>query len=312
MNKRVRVLVLVCCVAAAGATARAQNPPGTPAAAQLLEVYAAAFDDDGRPVTDLKREELEVWIGGFRVPIERLVSVTPSAQERPGRLILLLLDDMTLDPAMIARARDIANRFIGRLLPGDRMGIVTLNGGATEITDDPVRLRRQLDSFRQSLGIMPIDRIGEHLLLKVGAAARAVAEAPEARKTIVAIGSGWLLDTPVPPAQVNVNLREEWFDTLRALAVANVTYHVIDPNGVGARRLASNGLAFETGGHGFTNTNDFSGAVDRILRQIDNYYVITVGDPPVGQKAALRDLDVRVLRRDVTVRARRSIPGGGR
>ena len=312
MNTHARVLMLVSLVTVAGVTTRAQDPPGASVPPQLLEIDAAAFDRDGRPVTDLKREELEVWIGGFRVPIERLVSVTPSDQERHGRLIVLLLDDMTLDPSIVPRAREIAKRFVGRMLPGDRMAIVRLNGGSTEITDDPHRLQRQVDGFHQSLGVMPIDRIGEHLLLKVGAAARGLAEAPETRKTIVAIGSGWLLDTPVPPSEINVNLREDWFDTLRLLADANVTYHVIDPHGVGAsRQLATRGLASETGGHGFVNTNDFNGAVDSVLRQIDNYYVITVGDPPVGKKATLRDLDGRVLRRGVTVRARRSIPGGG-
>jgi hypothetical protein len=37
--------------------------------------------------------------------------------------------------------------------------------------------------------------------------------------------------------------------------------------------------------------------------------VIRVTDPPVGRKADLRELDVRVLRRGITVRARRAIPG---
>jgi len=35
-----------------------------------------------------------------------------------------------------------------------------------------------------------------------------------------------------------------------------------------------------------------------------------VPDPPVGQKAALRDVDIKVLRKNIDVRARRSIPGG--
>jgi hypothetical protein len=52
--------------------------------------------------------------------------------------------------------------------------------------------------------------------------------------------------------------------------------------------------------------------VDRVLREIDNYYVISVGDPPVGRGTAVRELDVRSLRRDVTIRARRAIPGGRR
>jgi hypothetical protein len=198
------------------------------------------------------------------------------------------------------------------MLPEDRMSVMMLNGGPTELISDPARLNQRIDGLRQTLGVMPLDRIGQHLVLKVGDAARSIVEAPERRKTIVAIGSGWLLDTPVPPPQIGFSIREEWFDTLRALAVADATYYVIDPGGVAmSRQTGSQGLAFEAGGHAFS-TNDLNGAADRILREVDNYYLISVGDPPVGRTSALRDLDVRVLRRGVTVRARRAIPGGGK
>ncbi len=36
----------------------------------LLHISAVAVDGDERPVTNLKKEDLEVWIGGYRVPIE--------------------------------------------------------------------------------------------------------------------------------------------------------------------------------------------------------------------------------------------------
>jgi hypothetical protein len=37
--------------------------------------------------------------------------------------------------------------------------------------------------------------------------------------------------------------------------------------------------------------------------------VIEIGDPPVLRKSDLREVDVRTSRKDVTVRARRWIPG---
>ena len=71
----------------------------------------------------------------------------------------------------------------------------------------------------------------------------------------------------------------------------------------------SSGFARETGGHAFRNTNDYNGAVDRIMRDSWSYYVITVADPPVRLTSDLRELDVRLGRRGVTVRARRAILG---
>ena len=98
---------------------------------------------------------------------------------------------------------------------------------------------------------------------------------------------------------------------MRAMASANATLYVIDPGGLGTSRMlgGSSGFARETGGYAFLNTNDVSGAADRILREAGSYYLIGVADPPVGRKADLRDLDVRVLRRGVTIRARKAVAG---
>ena len=46
-----------------------------------------------------------------------------------------------------------------------------------------------------------------------------------------------------------------------------------------------------------------------IMREAGSYYVVEVVDPPVGRQADLRDLDVRAMRRGVSIQARRAIPG---
>lgn len=310
MKSRVRLVPILTALVLVLASAPANAQEAAPQASRTLDIDVVAVAD-GKPVTDLTRNDIEVWIGGLRVPIQEITVVTPEGQERPGRLIVLLLDDMTLDPATVARGRETAKRFVSRLLPGDRMAVAMLDGRSTELTSDPAILNRQIDTWRQSLGIVPVDRVGEHLIAKVDAIARGIVEAPEPRKTIVAIGSGWLLDTPVPPAQIGTNLREPWFAMLRALAVADATYYVIDPHGVGgSRQLGQNGLAFETGGYAYTNTNDVTGAIDQILHEASYYYRLSVPDPSVGRKSTLRDVDIKVLRKGIDVRARRSIPGG--
>ena len=69
------------------------------------------------------------------------------------------------------------------------------------------------------------------------------------------------------------------------------------------------GFARETGGHAFQNTNDLTGAVDRILRESGSFYMVEVADPPVGAKADLRPLELKSLRKGVTLRARHAIAG---
>jgi VWFA-related protein len=277
-----------------------------------LSIAAVAVDRNGRPVLDLRPDELEVWINGYRVPIETLTAVTPGHDEGGGRSIVLLLDDVTLDPAAVPRARDAARRVVERMSAGDQMAIVMLNGDSMESTGDRARLLQRLHTYNtRAAGVMRLDTLGELVLKTVAALSRQFAETSSGRKTIIAIGSAWLFDMPIPPPTIGRDLRPEWTDAMRAMAFANVTLYVIDPKGLGSSRTfsGSSGFARETGGHTFANTNDVSGAADRIMGEAGSYYVIRVADPPVGRKADLRELDVRVLRRGITVRARRAIPG---
>src|SRR6188508_2176323 len=107
-----RVFMLLFCIALfSTAPAAVQDPPAPSGSGRLLEIHAVAVDGRGNPVADLRPQDVEVWIAGVRVPLESLA--VPSARtEGPGRLIVLMLDDITLDPTMVARARDAANRFV--------------------------------------------------------------------------------------------------------------------------------------------------------------------------------------------------------
>ena len=304
------LLIAVAVIGAIGAERGPRQSPVEPA--RRLSIAAVAVDRDGMPVLDLRPEELEVWINGYRVPIETLTAVTPGHDQAGGRSIVLFLDDVTLQPAVVPRARDAARRVVDRMSPGDQITIITLNGEFMESSADRARLLQRLNAYNtRATGVMRIDTLGEHVLNTVAAVSRQLAETSDRRKTVVAIGSSWLFDTPIPPSTIGRDLRPEWTDAMRAMAFANVTLYVIDPGGVGTSPTfsGSSGFARETGGHTFANTNDVNGAADRIMGEAGSYYVIRVADPPVGRKADLRELDVRVLRRGITVRARRAIPG---
>lgn len=278
----------------------------------LLEIDAIAVDRKGRPVTDLEAEDLEVWISGYRIPVQSISLVTPSSEERSTRLIVLILDDVTTEPGMVLRVRETARQFVARMRPGDRMGVVPLSGRAMEITSEPERLRRWIDTYSNTAALVTIDRLGAQVLNTIAAVSRDMSEAPERRKTIVAIGSGGIFDRPIPPPQLGQEVRREWLDAVRAMAVANARFYIVDPAGVGTRPSdGRSGFAREAGGHAFLNTNDTAGAVDQILRETRTNYVIRVEDPPVGRNASMRELDVRSRRRDVSIRVRRGILGHG-
>ena len=163
----------------------------------------------------------------------------------------------------------------------------------------------------QAAGVQRVDDVGAHVLQTVAVLSHQLLERPGGRKTIVGIGPARLFDTPIPNPIVGRDLRPEWTEAMRATASAGTHFYVIDPAGVGALPAfsGSSGFARETGGHTFVNTNDFSGAVARIMDEASSYYVLTVADPPFRRTSDLRELDVRVLRRGITVRTRRAIVG---
>lgn len=279
--------------------------------ANLLHIDVVALDRGGAPVLDLKPAEFEVWINGYQIPIETVTFVAP-AQSDVKRTVVLLLDDMAMNQVGTPRIKEVARRFVDKLSPGDKMAIVTLNGAVMENTADRDRLLRAIDTYHVRGFPMRIDDAGQHVLKTVAGLSRQLAELSPGRKAIVALGAGWIFDTPIPPPQLSRDLRPEWVDAMRATASAHVSLYVIDPGGVGSRHVNSGGIGFarETGGHAFINTNDLRGAVDRIWSELGTYYVLSVQDPPIGRKAELRELEVKVLRRGVTARARRGILPG--
>ncbi len=304
-----RILIALGLMAAlALAPSRAQTPSDAPAA--HLRIGVVAVDQKGAPVTDLRPAEFEVWISGYRVPIVDVFVVTPESQKR---LVVLVLDNGAIGPNLAPRVKEAARHFVDRMAPGDRLAIVPLHGGAMEPTGDRSELLRAIDAYyTQGIPFRPDDG-WQHVLSTMESLARRLAETSNGRKTIVAIGAGWMFDTPLSPPGGR-DLRPEWVNAMRAMAATNTSLYVIDPVGLGmiqgANRFGgASGFARETGGHAFLNTNDLGGAAARIWAEAGTYYVLATANPPVQRTADLRELDVKVLRQGVTVRARKGITG---
>ena len=113
------------------------------------------------------------------------------------------------------------------------------HGAGTDSTGDPARLLQAIDSYRVQGIPFRIEDAGEHVLRLLTAIARQLTEVPGRRKAIVAIGAGWLFDTPLPPPSLR-DLHGEWLAAMRAMAAANASLYVIDPVGIRpARGLTS-------------------------------------------------------------------------
>jgi VWFA-related protein len=287
--------------------------PSQPQRTRQLVIDVVVVDRDGVPVMDLRQDEFEIWIGKYRVPAETFVPVSASSTDRAAQVMVLVLDDFALPQQVIPRGRDVARRLVSRLPSDDGMAILTLNGDGMNSTTDRARLLDRINSWNnRATGHFTADTLGAHVFDTIEGIARSLAEAPGGRKTIVGIGAAWVFDRPIPIPTVGVrDLRPEWTAAMRAASLANAALYVLDPSGVGGTPVTGGetGFAAYTGGHAFMNTNDLETTADRIMAEARNYYLFGVADPPFQRKADLRDLEVRVSRKGLTVRARKAIHG---
>ena len=282
-----------------------------------LALDVVAVDGKGAPVTDLEPGEFEVWISGYRVPVGEVAFVTP---ETSPRTVAVIIDNIAVGPDLAPRVREAARAIVNGAAERDRVAVVPVHGARTVGTGRSLQLLQAIDNYRLQGFPFRIEDGGEHVLRLIASLSREMVESSEPgsdppagrRKAIVAVGAAWLFDTPLPPPSVR-SLHEEWIAAMRAMAAAHVSLYVIDPVGLmpagGYAFGGDSGFANQTGGYAFVNTNDVPGAAARILEEAGTYYVLRMADPPVQRAADLREVKVRVLRKDVTVRVRRGIPG---
>ena len=296
---------LTALAAAIFAAAAAQNP--APLAGRLT-LDMVAVDRNGAPVVDLRPDEIEVWISGYRVPVDEVAFVTPEAAPRT---VVLLLDNVAVGPELAIRVRETARALVKHLGERDRVSLGPVQGPRIDGTGEPAQLLQAIDKYYPQGFPLRIEDAGEHVLRLLAATAKQMVEIP-GRKAIVAIGAAWLFDTPLPPPGLR-DLREVWLSAMHGMASANVSLYVIDPVGIrpmqGFSYGGDSGFANETGGYAFINTNDPAAAARRIVGESGTYYLLRMADPPVQRSADLRKVEVKVLRKNVTVRVRRGIPG---
>jgi hypothetical protein len=134
------MLVFACAlVPASGALGQAVPPGPARVAGETVNVEVKivpfyAVDAQGRPVYDLKPEEVELRVGGAAVPTESLdrYAITsgssgtrgPSPMATPSRTVFLLFDLAFSSPTGFKTDQRLASRMIESWPPGDRLVLV--------------------------------------------------------------------------------------------------------------------------------------------------------------------------------------------
>jgi VWFA-related protein len=288
-----------------GAAPVAQRPPPDPG---LVELDVVALDRDGQPISDLRQDELQIKENGHAVDIRTFdyVAALGSLAPDDARIVSLLMDDVGVGITGTSAMQQIAQALLSPLGRGDELSVVRLSRDKDEAFGDLNTARDRIAGYRGGIVPFSLRDTPETVLKAVARIAKQLEAVDHRRKAIICLGLTAVCDVEEPPLGPNSVLWPHWVAAIGAAARANVSVYTVDPSGLNQRaRVTGIGLVRLTGGERFANSNDFMRAADAIWRESSRYYLVGYWPPP-GSSRALQSIDVKVMRKDVHLRVRRS------
>ena len=298
-----------------GQTGDAAPPQAFRVRTDLVSVYATVTDQEGRLVPDLTQDDFEVRDNGRRQAVRFF-----SNDVQPITIVVMLDRSGSME-ANFPLVQDAAEQFIQKLLPADRARIGNFSRQIVilppEFTGDREALGNVLHRRMQGVGPSPVwtavDRSITALLSETG------------RRVVLLFSDGH--DDPMR-SQVHTELK----DVMRRSEIDEVMVYAIGltdteasssawaaHNRIGLIQVGQTGkpklikpdkglrqLAERTGGGYFELTweQNLGAVFERVADELHRQYAI--GFAPSRLDGTTHKLDVRVRRRDLTVRARRS------
>jgi Ca-activated chloride channel homolog len=322
-----RIMAAALTVSFATVVLAAQEQAPIRSSTRTVAVYATVSDESGRLVTDLTADEFEVYDRGKRQPLTVFVSdIQPIT-------IVVMLDRSESMRANFRLVEAAADEFVKKLMPVDRARIgsfaTRIQVDPRDFTSDHAEMTDILRTELQPAGPTP-------LWNAVGVGMTALAR-QEGRRVVLVFTDG--IDRPLNGSPNNLSLR----DVTRRAQAENVMVYGIGlavrmrlppgqgrgygrrgpggfgpPGGYGGGgggqgRLIEQGpdpglakLAAESGGGYFelTSANDLPSTFARVADELHRQYAL--GFEPTKLDGKTHDLEVKVTRPGLTVRARKS------
>lgn len=319
-----------------------QQPPTFRTGAELVRVDVTVLGSGGKPVLDLRADDFEVFEDGAPQPIQTFQLVEFDGRHGPdddltltigprdnrnaelarddARLIVLFWDEYHIRPDHQAgMLKDEIAAFLRTMLnPTDFVAIMDPWTPMSELyfSRDRYRLATGVRTLRGRLGDMVPRNIAEENHFRQGMRVPFVREQVsltalksviahlgtlrEGRKTVLYVSQEFGLGRDTT----------SWaMDVMRAANDANVVVYAIDPVGLQVNRsnfraglLAS--IAHGTGGESFVS-NSPAVALQRALTQGSAAYLLGYVPTPMRYDGKFHEIDVRVKRGGVQVRARK-------
>jgi VWFA-related protein len=289
-----------------GASASAQRRSQAPPSGDLVELDLVASDKQGRPVTDLRKDEFQIKEDGHVMEVKTFAHVTAlgSADRDDGRSVVLLLDDIGIPMGGTSGMQQIAQVLLSPAGHGDEVSVIRLSSRTDEAFGDFQTARDRIDGYHG--GAVPFSprETYEGVLKAIAKTARQLEAVEHRRKAIICLGVRAICDFQEPARGNTSFFWSHWVAAMSATARANVGVYAVDPTGAnGSFGPRDGGMSDVTGGEMWANTNEFARIAATIWKDASHYYLL--GYWPSTDRREIHSIDVKVTRKDVRVRARK-------
>jgi VWFA-related protein len=309
-------------------------PSGEPAAPPI-RIDAIVTDRQGRPVLDLRASDFELRVNGTAQPLEAVeVHAPPAAGDAAARharrVFGFLLDEFHVGPGPEAeRVRQSMTRFIDEQLRPDDLAVVLKPldpVSAIAFTSDRDALRQAVATFTGRKGdYTPRSRFEEQFIGRAPATvatarvqivsvaltelALQLGELNAERSAMVLVSEGFVRGTAVTSRRSPRVLDLQ--GVLRAASRFHFSVYALNPAAATPAPMADPAdpsaatlewLAAQTGGSSVLDGATLGAGLERVARELDAYYALTL--PPGEADGRFHPIELRARRAGVTVRAR--------
>ena len=262
-------------------------------------------DRDGQPVVGLRPEDFRVREDGRDVKVTNFRAVTPAeaASRSQGRSAVLILDDTGMRPEQTVDTQKVAEHFLKQAQPTDTLAVLRFSQARDEIAGARNVMAMRVAEFVG--GARPFrdpDSYWEALRYVASVASDLFRLPGERRRhAIIWVGEPALIDIREPPERQFDQIWPRWLETVVATSRAMASVYAIHPQR--GQRFDPDGVPAQTGGT-VNELRDPLAGVEKMWNELGYYYLLTYTPPRTGRD--LYEIDVRVSKPDVRVRARRA------
>lgn len=328
--------VLLSFLAAAGVALAGRQAP--PADAIVIDFIAIA--NDGKPITDLKAEDVTLRVDGRQRPLRsfQLVQHAGAAAGSPAgdappmpfglntaadtsRALLFAVEDLSIKTNSGRVVRDGILQFLGGVPSSDRVGLVTLPQPTIRV-DLSAGTAKMREALQQLNGRAPASSTTAESTCRTRDTLEALRNllgglAGSETPTTVLVFSGGLIGSARSASQTGsgaCDLTTEHFSSIgRASSLARAQIYVIQADeSVTGQSDGLESLAGVTGGQVLRLAVSGESAIDRAARETAAYYIASFDPDPKERDGQDHRLELRLARQDAQLRSRTvlTIPKG--